>query len=357
MISLLKPFELALVDFPFKVPNKDYKFYEYENQVIYIENAYDQEIDHFVQKNLSSIEEIFNAEGLHFIYVPERIKELKVYKLEAKAQYLMPWLSNEASLKHINIEDLTTTDIFGSQYCGGAKAGVIFSDSKIYNGYKLEFQPGLEFELFRQIATAYRKHIYEQERKERNSIRFQVVPELSSEQEEELYTAIKVERDPEIQLLIAKIKELKPTAIERQIILKALDEVKIISPLHITASNEILLPEYQNMSIHLTPLQKALYFLFLKHPEGISTYDMPLFRDELIQLYKRVTKRSDMEANIASIDKILDRFDNARSEHIAKIRYAFISKFSEDIAQEYLIIRDEQGVMKINLSPQLIHWE
>ena len=64
-----------------------------------------------------------------------------------------------------------------------------------------------------------------------------------------------------------------------------------------------------------------------------------------------------LQKNIASIDKILDRYDNARNEHISKIRYAFVTQFSEDIAKDYIITRNDKGLLKINISPDLIRWE
>ena len=42
-----------------------------------------------------------------------------------------------------------------------------------------------------------------------------------------------------------------------------------LSRLFVTTDNRLFLPEYNNIEIELTPKFKAVYFLFLNHPEGI----------------------------------------------------------------------------------------
>ena len=42
-----------------------------------------------------------------------------------------------------------------------------------------------------------------------------------------------------------------------------------LSPLLITRDYRFLLPEYNNKEVQLSPIHKALYLLFLNHPEGI----------------------------------------------------------------------------------------
>ena len=41
------------------------------------------------------------------------------------------------------------------------------------------------------------------------------------------------------------------------------------------------------MEIKMEPLVKAVYLLFLKHPEGIVFKCLPDYRKELAELYKR----------------------------------------------------------------------
>ena len=332
MISLLNPFQLALAEFPFEAD---------ETQVLYIENEFDIEINLYVKRNLRKIKKIFHSQGLEFCYIPSQINMEYLPELERKAKYMMPWITQEDVFKLINLRHLRTMELFGHVNCGGAKAGVINFDGEEYRGYKIEFKPHHEEVLFYQIAEAYGRAIRRR----------------YGEDDEYCVITHECRVSPEIEFLLEKIRQLKPNSLERELILKAIDEVKVVSPIQITARKEIVLPRYSDVKIHLTPLQKALYLLFLKHPEGISTYDMPDYRDELIDIYNSVSRRDDNEKNIASVEKILDRYDNARNEHISKIRYAFITQFSEDIAKDYIITRNESGLLKINISPDLILWE
>ena len=60
-----------------------------------------------------------------------------------------------------------------------------------------------------------------------------------------------------------------------------------LSPLVITEDYHFLLPEFGNKEVQLSPIHKALYLLFLNHPEGIEFKNLIDYREELLQLYKR----------------------------------------------------------------------
>ena len=57
-----------------------------------------------------------------------------------------------------------------------------------------------------------------------------------------------------------------------------------ISRLVITSDFRIMLPDY-NQEIKMQPIHKAVYFLFLKHPEGIRFKELPDYREELSSIY------------------------------------------------------------------------
>ena len=110
-----------------------------------------------------------------------------------------------------------------------------------------------------------------------------------------------------------------------------------MSELLVTRQHRIILTGFGGREIVMPPLQKAVYLLFLNHPDGISFYDLPDHRNELMHIYSLLSGRSDLEGMRESVDSIVDRFSDSVSVHLARIRKAFISVMPPDIARNYYI--------------------
>ncbi len=67
----------------------------------------------------------------------------------------------------------------------------------------------------------------------------------------------------------------------------------------------VLLPDYDR-EIHFTAQVKALYVLFLNHPEGIHMKEIADYKDEFKKIYFFLTNRSDTDKLRKSVDKLLD---------------------------------------------------
>ena len=86
-----------------------------------------------------------------------------------------------------------------------------------------------------------------------------------------------------------KIEQLKQKGISAYILKKYLEEEDVqLSRLLITKDYRILLPDYQNKEIFMTPLPKAVFLLFLKHPECIAFKCLPDYQTELMDIYKHI---------------------------------------------------------------------
>ena len=72
--------------------------------------------------------------------------------------------------------------------------------------------------------------------------------------------------------------------------------------------------------VKMPALPKALYFVFLNHPEGFLLKHLIDYRDELLSWYRRLSNRRDAEKYI---DKLVDSTDNSANEKISRIREAF----------------------------------
>ena len=72
--------------------------------------------------------------------------------------------------------------------------------------------------------------------------------------------------------------------------------------------------------VKMPALPKALYFVFLNHPEGFPLKHLIDYREELFLWYRRLSNRKDAEKYI---DKLVDSTDNSANEKISRIREAF----------------------------------
>lgn len=146
------------------------------------------------------------------------------------------------------------------------------------------------------------------------------------------------------------IAKLRPV-ITRQELLQA--PIKL-SKLVITNGYRIFLPDYGNQEIKLAPLPKSLYFLFLKHPEGIRFAELFEYKQELLRIYNHVTGRQDEEAIRSSIDRLVDMRQPFINENCSRIRAAFRRIMDEPVAKHYYIDGENGTPRKIVLTHDLL---
>ncbi|GHV17337.1 hypothetical protein FACS1894179_09000 [Bacteroidia bacterium] len=130
-----------------------------------------------------------------------------------------------------------------------------------------------------------------------------------------------------------------------------------VSPLIIDQSYRILLPEYNNLEIKLTPLQKAVYFLFLRHREGILFKRLGYYRRELQDIYCDISNRECLDSIEKSIDDICNPAENSINEKCSRIKEAFLSQFTGEIAGNYYITGDRGYPKVISLDRALVTWK
>lgn len=129
------------------------------------------------------------------------------------------------------------------------------------------------------------------------------------------------------------------------------------SKLHIDKHNKLILTDFGNKEIKLEPLHKAVFFLFLRHPEGIFFKDLGDYREELGAIYREITGREDLAGIQDSINKLTDPLNNSINEKCARIKNAFVSEFREEVAQWYFIDGKKGEKKSIKLPRELVTWE
>jgi hypothetical protein len=110
-----------------------------------------------------------------------------------------------------------------------------------------------------------------------------------------------------------------------------------VSRLEVTPQNRILLLDYGNMEIRLTPLEKTLYLFFLNHPEGIMLHDLVDHTEELRAIYSRISTSGLLAEIYSRIGSLVNVNTNSASEKISKIKAAFVKALGTDLAKHYYI--------------------
>ena len=110
-----------------------------------------------------------------------------------------------------------------------------------------------------------------------------------------------------------------------------------LSRLVITKDYRFILEDYNHQEVELQPVHKAVYLLFLAHPEGIEFKRLSDYRDELTRYYMSTAKLMDKEKIIEGVDHLVNPLDNAINEKCSRIKKVFLDMMDEYTASYYII--------------------
>ena len=340
---------------------------------IYIENEYHKKFNRYLKRWVWWLWKFtFNKYEYGFsdlTYIPSLSKKIRRKHL----LYQYPFLTEDITRK---IPDVKTTDLL--EYLEDPddarflKPGFLFYRETKDNGFAVyDYYPlvGLDNKALSyktQIAEILHQHKEDAEKykySEHSGIgRAGVYCTKKDVKEDENYADNmfnSLDNDAKAQLLLFKkqVKELQDLGIPLTLLENILHQNDKLSKLVITKKYEILLPDYNNMVIKMEPLVKAVFILFLNHPEGIIFKHLPDYRQELINIYKDLRPLGLNNRSIQSIEDVTNPFLNSINEKCARIRAAFINKFDEHLAKNYFITGERGEPKKISLPRDLVIWE
>lgn len=130
-----------------------------------------------------------------------------------------------------------------------------------------------------------------------------------------------------------------------------------LAPLIIISRNYKLFVGEERKEIHMEPLVKAVYLLFLKHPEGILFKHLPDYRKELTEIYVKLKPYGLSDRVVQSIEDVTNPLLNSINEKCARIRGAFVGQFDNHLAKHYYIDGRRGEAKKVALPRDLVVWE
>jgi hypothetical protein len=151
------------------------------------------------------------------------------------------------------------------------------------------------------------------------------------------------ERAQEVKKLVSHLRsEGRIDLLLHAIGVPLLEELRIeaakgrLSRLVITKDYRFILEDYQK-EVELQPVHKAVYLLFLAHPEGIEFKRLADYREELLRYYMATGKMMDKEKVIESVDHLVNPLDNAINEKCSRIKKVFLDLMDVYTASYYII--------------------
>ncbi len=131
-----------------------------------------------------------------------------------------------------------------------------------------------------------------------------------------------------------------------------------LSRLYITKSNRIYLADLEGRpEVKLDDLTKALYFFYLKHPQGAAFKDLQSYEKEILQIYMGITGRDDLDGIRKSVSSLVSPYSDGRNSCVSRIKKAFRDIVGDHIAKNYYIDGRYAGIRTVSIDRDLVIWE
>ena len=127
--------------------------------------------------------------------------------------------------------------------------------------------------------------------------------------------------------------------------------------LFVDESYHIRLGAEDGVELALRPLVKALFILFLKHPEGIRLKERERFETELNEIYSRIAPNVSQEDRQRRIRRMVDPMDNSFSEKASVLNARLERLFSGEEAGFYKIQGSNGAPRRVLLDPVMVVWK
>ena len=338
------------------------------DELLYIASEENAELTRLLESKPEIFEGWGQMIGFHVIYLPLLMKRLKDKEV---VKYRAPYLTETEIGRTMIGNDFLLRYLVNPSDKGRIKQGFIRTedihrggdgkDKAINRFYPLSSNSGESLadqlhKIGKQISFEKNEH----ERLLENQVSFDdwgdVVGENGADenfnsQKEEENTSDLIE---EVKLRIAKLRQ---RGISQYILEQLIHPDDRLSRLVITKDFRLLLPDYQSMEIKMEPLVKAVYLLFLNHPEGILFKRLPEYRKELTTIYEQLRPAGLTDRALQSIEDVTNPLLNSINEKCARIRGAFVGQFDDHMARHYYIDGPRGEAKKISLPRDLVIWE
>ncbi len=153
------------------------------------------------------------------------------------------------------------------------------------------------------------------------------------------------------------VRKLKAYGVDDAEIVAAMNEEELFPQLVVTEDYKVVLADGANTEVKMEPLVKAVYLLFLSHPEGIVLKCLPDYRKELTTLYLMLRPYGMTDRVMQSIEDVTNPMLNSINEKCARIRKIFARLLPKSVARYYAISGKRGEAKKIDLVRANVVWK
>lgn len=322
------------------------------NQIIYYDPNVKSEFSEYIEQHLQEIKDFFGEINFEFCYLPEICKQMTAEQV----RYRFPdW--NGESLSKVGSDFLKPYLSEEDRDIGACFIRLFDYWENVFSCFQL--QPLSQFSWTEQLDY-YKKGLLKTQEQNDDGILFR------DAEDSELYSAYEKKFcfaddrfnwttiDTEIKKLVNRLHK---DGVEEFVLRCMVPIENKLSRIIITPRYEIMLPDYGNQPIKMSPLPKAVFLLFLRHEEGIYFKELVDYKEELQYIYSKITNRLRSKIISGSIEKVTDPTQNAINEKCSRIREAFLARMDEKIAQQYYITGKRGDRKRITLPRDLVEWQ
>ena len=333
-------------------------------ELIYVASEEDKILNDLFEKSPEVFEGWGQMIGFHIIYLPllmKRLKDVEVLRYRApymtnveiasanlKNDFLLQYLNNPSDKNSIKHGFIRTEDIHRD---GDGKDKAI---NRFYPLTSNSPEPIAD-----QLHRIGKQISIEQQQHDRLIESHDDWGDVISGGADDGFNSQLVEENTDdlIEEVKERIAKLRQRGISQYILEQLIHPDDRLSKMVITKDYRIILPDYNDMEIKMEPLVKAVYLLFLKHPEGIAFKNLPAYRQELTKIYSEVRPWGLSDRALRSIEDVTNPMLNSINEKCARIRGAFVGQFDDHLARHYYIDGLRGEAKKIALPRELVVWE
>lgn len=111
-----------------------------------------------------------------------------------------------------------------------------------------------------------------------------------------------------------------------------------------------MFPDEDGVQIKLTPMERTLYILFLRYPEGIIADELWRYWDELCDIYGSQTVYDDKDLIEDAVEGICDEEKVTWYTNVSRIKRKISDRLGKRAAEQYIIKRVEGSLYRIEAS-------